>query len=148
MSKNILLKSISTIDEKYLADYEEFKEARNKEVTTNSNVKVLFMKSFASLCAVAVIVGIIIIVNPSINNEIINNKTTDNISTMTDTGDTQNVPAQESVFDKTESTATFEKEKKASNDDEIMIINDSARALVKEEALEQEDTSGEVADEE
>lgn len=81
MSSITLLKAVSSIDEQYLVEYERVQEKRNQLNDNKSRERVVSMKFLSPILAVAVIAGIVFMVNPKTETPIIseykNNVTTE-----------------------------------------------------------------------
>ena len=71
MSNVTLLKALSNIDEQYLIDYEEVLERRNRINDEKPKERVIGMKFLSPVLAVAVIAGIIFMVNPKTETPIV-----------------------------------------------------------------------------
>ena len=71
MSNITLLKAVSNIDEQYLIDYEKVQEKRNRVNDNKSRERVVNMKFLSPILAVAVIAGIVFMVNPKTETPIV-----------------------------------------------------------------------------
>ena len=71
MSNITLLKALSNINEQYLIDYEKAQEKRNQLNDNKSKERVVSMKFLSPILAVAVIAGIVFMVNPKTETPIV-----------------------------------------------------------------------------
>ena len=73
MKSILLLKAISNVDEQYLEEYNVVLEKREKIKKFEKHERVVNMKFLSPILAVAVIAGIVFMVNPKVETPIINN---------------------------------------------------------------------------